>query len=89
MKAGASRPTTRSGAPAAVVGTSAREKTYVKGYQVRTGPGTKYGSLGLILKYDGVEVRCKARTAGWMRVYVLNGQREGRTGWTAGKYIHD
>ncbi|MES9520797.1 SH3 domain-containing protein [Streptomyces capoamus] len=80
----------------AAVGASACGKTYPKGYwwtyptkniNLRSGPGTKYSSYGLILKDDGVEVKCKAKTAGWMRVYVLNGQLKGRTGWVASKYL--
>ncbi|MDW4912593.1 SH3 domain-containing protein [Streptomyces californicus] len=82
-------------APAAV-GASACGKTYPKGYwwtypkenvNFRSGPGTKYTSHGLVLKYEGVEVKCKAKVAGWMRIYVLNGQMKGRTGWVASKYI--
>jgi uncharacterized protein YraI len=78
------------------IGTSACGKTYAKGYwwtyptenvNLRSGPGTKYTSYGLVLKGGGVEVRCKAKAAGWMRVYVLNGQLKGRTGWVASKYI--
>jgi uncharacterized protein YgiM (DUF1202 family) len=84
-------------ASTAAVGTSACGKTYAKGYwwtylrqnvNLRSGPGTKYTSYGLVLKYDGVEVKCKAKVAGWMRVYVQNGQMKGRTGWVASKYIH-
>lgn len=83
-------------ASTAAVGTSACGKTYPKGYwwtyptenlNLRSGPGTKYTSYGLILKYEGVEVKCKAKVAGWMRVYVQNGQMKGRTGWVASKYI--
>jgi uncharacterized protein YgiM (DUF1202 family) len=79
------------------VGTSACGKTYPKGYwwtyptenvHLRSGPGTKYTSHGLVLKDEGVEVRCKAKAPGWMRLYVLNGQLKGQTGWAASKYIH-
>jgi uncharacterized protein YraI len=81
---------------ATVVGTSACAKTYPVGYwwtypttniNLRTGPGTSYTSLGILIEGTGVEVRCKAKTAGWMRVKVLNGPNNGRTGWVASKYL--
>ncbi|MFE9613150.1 SH3 domain-containing protein [Streptomyces sp. NPDC006012] len=84
-------------AKASVVGTSACGKTYPAGYwwtypttnlKLRSGPGTGHSALGLLHEGDGVEVKCKAKTAGWMRVYVLNGPLDGRTGWVASKYIH-
>jgi uncharacterized protein YgiM (DUF1202 family) len=82
----------------AVVGTSACGKKYPAGYwwtypttntKFRAGPGTNYAALGLLHKGDGLEVKCKAKKAGWMRVYVLNGPQDGRTGWVASKYIAD
>ncbi|MFC8223814.1 SH3 domain-containing protein [Streptomyces sp. NPDC057362] len=82
---------------ASVVGTSACGKKYPAGYwwtypttnlKLRSGPGANYSSLGLLHKGDGVEVKCKAKKAGWMRVHVLNGPLDGRTGWVASKYIH-
>ncbi|MFJ9379284.1 SH3 domain-containing protein [Streptomyces sp. NPDC101455] len=80
-----------------VVGPSACGTIYPSGYwwtypttnlNLRSGPGTGYTSLGLILKGSGVEVQCKAKTAaGWMRVSVLNGHLKGRAGWVASKYL--
>jgi uncharacterized protein YraI len=79
-----------------VVGPSACAKIYPSGYwwtypttnlNLRSGPGTGYTRLGVILKGHGVEVQCKAKAAGWMRVSVLNGQLEGRAGWVASKYL--
>ncbi|MEH0572897.1 MULTISPECIES: SH3 domain-containing protein [Streptomyces] len=83
---------------AAVVGPSACGKKYAAGYwwtypttntKLRSGPGTGYAALGLLHEGDGVEVKCKAKKAGWMRIYVLNGPQDGRTGWVASKYIAD
>lgn len=79
-----------------VVGTSACATTYPVGYwwtypttnvNLRSGPSTSYTSLGIVTKGSGVEVRCKAKAAGWMRIKVLNGQNRGVTGWVASKYI--
>ncbi|MFV0131504.1 SH3 domain-containing protein [Streptomyces sp. HMX112] len=81
---------------AAVVGTSACGKTYPKGYwwtypttniKLRSGPGTNYAALGLLVEGAGLEVKCQAKKAGWMRVLVLNGQLKGRTGWVGSKHI--
>ncbi|MEV8544454.1 SH3 domain-containing protein [Streptomyces sp. NPDC051572] len=55
--------------------------------KLRSGPSTNYTALGLLNKGNGVEVQCKAKTAGWARVYVLNGPQDGRTGWVASKYL--
>ncbi|MGV9291004.1 SH3 domain-containing protein [Streptomyces sp. NPDC003719] len=82
-------------APTAV-GASACGKTYGTGYwwtypttdlKLRSGPGAGYAALGLLVEGAGVEVRCKAKKAGWLRVTVLNGSLEGRTGWVASAYI--
>lgn len=79
-----------------VVGPSACATIYPSGYwwtypttnlNFRSGPGTGYTSLGVILKGSGVEVQCKAKAAGWMRVSVLNGHLKGRAGWVASKYL--
>ncbi|MFG2681345.1 SH3 domain-containing protein [Streptomyces sp. NPDC048392] len=80
-----------------VVGTSACGKKYAAGYwwtfpttniKLRSGPGTNYAALGVVHEGDGLEVKCKAKKAGWMRVVGLNGPQEGRTGWVASKYLH-
>ncbi|MGW1189252.1 SH3 domain-containing protein [Streptomyces sp. NPDC002559] len=82
---------------AAGVGASACGKQYAKGYwwtypdqnvRLRSGPGASYPALGLVHEGDGLEVKCRAQKGGWLRVYVLNGPQEGRTGWVAAKYIH-
>jgi uncharacterized protein YraI len=84
-------------AAANVVGTSACGKKYAAGYwwtfpttniKLRSGPGTNYAALGVVHEGDGLEVKCKAKKAGWMRVVGLNGPQEGRTGWVASKYLH-
>ncbi|WP_149563851.1 SH3 domain-containing protein [Streptomyces cacaoi] len=56
--------------------------------KLRSGPGTGYRSLGLLAEGDGVEVKCRAKKAGWVRVHVLNGQLKGRTGWVAKRNLH-
>jgi uncharacterized protein YgiM (DUF1202 family) len=79
-----------------VVGPSACGKIYPPGnlwtyptsnLKLRSGPSTNYTALGLLHEGDGVEVQCKAKVAGWARVYVLNGPQDGRTGWVATKYL--
>ncbi|MFJ2589711.1 SH3 domain-containing protein [Streptomyces sp. NPDC087538] len=76
---------------------SACGKKYAKGYwwtyptenvKFRSGPGTSYPVLGVVHDGDGLEVKCRAKKGGWLRVYVLNGPQEGRTGWVTSKYIH-
>ncbi|WP_411059732.1 SH3 domain-containing protein [Streptomyces sp. E11-3] len=54
---------------------------------MRSGPGTSHPALGLLATGTGVEVKCKAKKAGWMRVHVLNGKLDGRTGRVASRYI--
>jgi uncharacterized protein YgiM (DUF1202 family) len=79
-----------------VVGPSACGKKYPADWwlypttnvKLRSGPGSGYSALGLLPEGTGVEAKCIAKgKPGWMRVYVLNGALDGRTGWVARKYI--
>jgi len=54
---------------------------------IRSGPGTKYASLGILQKGTKFEEHCYVSSSDWSYGKVKSGPNKGRFGWVSSPYL--
>ncbi|MER6684637.1 SH3 domain-containing protein [Streptomyces olivaceoviridis] len=54
---------------------------------LRTGPGTKYASRGILAKRTGFQNWCQTKNYDWAYGKVTSGQNRGKWGWVSTDYL--